>query len=50
MTQTIIAHSDAGTNQKVIEVIVRTSAKAAEQPSVSHRQMPQPAYLADPQP
>jgi len=37
MTQTIVAHGNAGTGQKVTEVIVRTSAKVANQPFVSHR-------------
>jgi hypothetical protein len=43
MTQTIIAHGNAASSQKVIEVIVRTSANAAQQPFVSHRKMPQVA-------
>jgi hypothetical protein len=40
MTQTIIAHRDAGTRQKVTEVIVRALAKAAKQPFVNHCKMP----------
>jgi hypothetical protein len=48
MTQTIIAHGNAGNSQKVIEVIVRTSANAAQQRFVSHRKMPQAALAGSP--
>jgi hypothetical protein len=40
MTQTIIADGTAGSHQKVIEILIRTSANAAKQPFVSHRKMP----------
>jgi len=42
MSQTIIAYGDAGTGQKVTEVIARASAKAANQLLVSHRKSPHP--------